>query len=396
MSVNWQLQFLLRKTGSISKRILLQGLYRNLLLRVYRPPICHNVKLWLKSYSSNSSKSISASRIIYKQPPKTLESEIYHQFLNELKYEVPEKYLARIENAQLVGRDGLLVLPEGSYAVEVAWNQGHLEALPDYYNEFRLRQLRRNIKKKQGSYYSLLSLWCGKNYYHWIHDALQRLYLVTDLLPEATHFIVPSSLTRYQYDSLKFAGIKDDQIICLGEQEVWELEALYFSPPTTVTGCDSPNANRWLQGLSVSNSGLDEVKQTKRIYISRRLATCRRIVNEFEIEQHLKGYGFDTYLLEEMSFSDQVSLFNQAEIVISSHGSGLTNLMFAHPKTMVLEVFEPEIVRTCFWSLSESLGQDYWYILGESRHNFPEPDIYLAPRKLLQTLEQMLQAKTID
>ncbi len=212
-------------------------------------------------------------------------------------------------------------------------------------------------------------------------------------MPKSTYFIVPSNLTCYQRESLKLVGIGDDRLVSLGSQEIWELETLYFSPPTALTGCDSPNANRWLQHLILLNSSLTEVKQTKRIYISRRLTACRRIVNEDEIEQHLQRYGFDTYLLEEMSFCDQVSLFHQAEIVVSSHGSGLTNLMFSQPGTQVLEVFEPEILRTCFWSLSESLGQDYWYVLGESRKNFPEPDIYLDSEKLLQTLTQMLKAK---
>ncbi len=131
----------------MAKRILLQGLCRSLLLRIYRPPICHQIKIWLTSHFDNNYEMISTAQVIYKQPPKTLEAKVYHQFLKELEYEVPDRYLARLENVRLIGKDGLLVLPDGSYAVEVAWNQGHLEFLPDYYNRLHFNQLKSNLKK---------------------------------------------------------------------------------------------------------------------------------------------------------------------------------------------------------------------------------------------------------
>jgi len=50
----------------------------------------------------------------------------------------------------------------------------------------------------------------------------------------------------------------------------------------------------------------------------------RRIINEHEVIEALATFGFVAYALEEMSFSEQVRLFSQAEMVVAPHGAGLT------------------------------------------------------------------------
>jgi hypothetical protein len=54
--------------------------------------------------------------------------------------------------------------------------------------------------------------------------------------------------------------------------------------------------------------------------------------------EKLESYGFDSYVLEDLSFYEQVDLFSSAEIVVGPHGAGFTNTIFADDLTL-LELF---------------------------------------------------------
>ena len=53
------------------------------------------------------------------------------------------------------------------------------------------------------------------------------------------------------------------------------------------------------------------------------------------------SYYIDTEItyLEDYTLSEQIKLFMQAKIIISSHGSGLCHLIWCQPGTKVIEIF---------------------------------------------------------
>ena len=71
------------------------------------------------------------------------------------------------------------------------------------------------------------------------------------------------------------------------------------------------------------------------IYISRRRANGRNIVNEQELIHALAEHGFTAYCLEEMSLDEQIRLFLHAKRIIAPHGAGLTNILWANSVTVV-------------------------------------------------------------
>ena len=111
---------------------------------------------------------------------------------------------------------------------------------------------------------------------------------------------------------------------------------------------------------------LDLTQYGKKIYISRARARARHIINEDAVTQLLNKFGFETVYLEEMSVIDQVTLFSNAHVVVAPHGSGLTNLVFCSPKTIVIELFSPHYLRTDYWMISQLLELKHYYCLGES------------------------------
>ena len=53
---------------------------------------------------------------------------------------------------------------------------------------------------------------------------------------------------------------------------------------------------------------------------------------------------FKNIILEDLSFSDQITYFNNAKFIIAQHGAGLFNLVFCKENTSILEI-EPILVQ---------------------------------------------------
>ncbi len=389
----------------LKEGLLLKERLKVMLNAVWQPVVCPSVKDWIETHPDADAEvietAITQSQTVQLTLPKTIESEIHPRFLSMMErdgfYTSSEKYLARISQPKLVGQNGLIILPDGSYALEPLMSQGHMEGFPEYYSLVQ-RQLAK-IKKvtKSGQYYSILQLYCqGNNPYHWLHDVLQNLYLTVERLPKDITYIVPQGLRQWQYESLAAVGINQDQTCPLPLGEIWEVESLYFSPPTKRHGRDLPGLNEWLREKCYNKFGIDpnRIERQERIYISRDSAKGRKIVNEPELEKLLKQYGFKKYLLETMTFEQIVRLFAAANAVVAPHGAGLANLIFSQPDTQVLEILEStaEGIGICFWSLSEVMGHEHWYLLGETAENIQTPgqaNIQVSIEKVERSLQHL-------
>ena len=90
----------------------------------------------------------------------------------------------------------------------------------------------------------------------------------------------------------------------------------------------------------------------KRIYV-RRNAGVRKLVNDQQINDILAAAGFTVVAPEELSFSEQVRLFSQAELVIGATGAAIANLIFCPPgcKVHVL-VAQHEDMPYWYWLLA--------------------------------------------
>lgn len=365
-----------------------------------RPPICESIKEWCQQQPSEIAQVLHPDLLkpqrVQRNLPQTIESQIHPVFHTRAKNYSPEKYLAHIHGTQLIGRNGSILLPDGHYATEPFMCRSYLEELPEYYGA--LRNALYSKTRKRGNYYTLLQIHArGSNYYHWMHDVLQRLYLILPLLPQDIRFIVPDGLKAWQIEALGVLGISESQLEFYSGNEIWQIDSLYFSPLTAVLGYDTLGANEWVRQVFYDKYAIhaQSLKRNQRIFISRSRTSGRRIDNEIEIFSILETFGFKRYFLETMSLQEQVQLFARAEAVVASHGAGLTNLMFAQPGTHVLEIFEPSgmAAHFCFWSLCHAMQHNYWYLLGETRENPAMPghlNIAVSCEKLSQALAHLV------
>ena len=356
------------------------------------PSFCENVRAWAADVLDTDSTTVLPPRRVKRNLPHTIEPEIDSAYVTCQDVSQREKYVVPIAGARIVGGIGLIVLPDGSYSSESVYARRVLEEDSDY----RSRKQRPTISKP-GTYFSLVDVWTvrsGGIYYHWLHDTLERLVGVLDLLPQGTKFIVPDDLKPFQLETLRLVGIEEELLVRYSGNEVWELERLYFSPPTSNSGSHRRDADLWLrdrlmEALKVPRAGRAPAR--RRLFVSRRNMKGRRITNEEEVEAILRDRGFETLMPETLSLRRQVELFAEASVIVSTHGSAFTNILFSPPGLVVLDMVPPSMLHTAyvFWSMSEELDHQYWYLAAADSGTGSVPDTYVPCEKLAATLERM-------
>jgi hypothetical protein len=355
-------------------------------------PICTDVAEWAGLHQDAESVVLLEARRLERRPPNTVAPEVHDVYASRRHADQPERRLVAVHDARLVGARGLVVLPDGSVAAESAWGEPLLERDPDH-----LAPRRRPVVWKPGHWCSLVVHWSGtRNYYHWLHDVLARLHGVLERVPPDTRFVVPAGLRPFQVDSLRYLGIDGARIVPFDGREVWQLETLHFAPRVSNVGSDRGEADRWLRDALVDGALLDGPPfpraGDRRIHISRRNAAKRRVVNDDEATALLERHGFETVLTEELSLREQIALFAQAGALVSTHGAGLTNMLYAAPGLRVVDMLEPGMldVGYIYWAMADELDHEYWYLVTEP---VPRPgfqnDTIVPIDRLAATLERM-------
>ena len=259
--------------------------------------------------------------------PKCLSGEIDPLFITNRNKASYPRCLARLQNAVLDGEDGLLFLPDGQVLLENHFFfTGHVITQPSY---FRRRTVAKTIS---GPVFTLLA-YCPGAHYHWMTDVLYRLYCSIEHLPKDITYLVPAHLSSVQRQTLMAFGIEPDQTLEVSAKERVCLSDLWYASPVLPSGYDSPEVTAWVSE-SLKKYLLpheDQSRPNHRFYITRQTAKTRRVVNEAEVCELLKNFGYIVLDCATMDLASQVANFAAAREIIAPHGAGLVNLMFAPP-----------------------------------------------------------------
>jgi capsular polysaccharide biosynthesis protein len=126
-------------------------------------------------------------------------------------------------------------------------------------------------------------------------------------------------------------------------------------------GILTPHMPPWIRYLANLIVG-EDIKPSRKIFITRKDAMNRNIKNQNELLMALKGW--ETVTLENLSIKDQVKTFAEATHIVSPHGAGLTNLLWCRPKTKVYELTHKAFIgKIVYPSLSHHLELKHHVIL---------------------------------
>ncbi|MGH8018614.1 MAG: glycosyltransferase family 61 protein [Opitutaceae bacterium] len=287
-------------------------------------------------------------------------------FRDRSSFPVFERCLARMKGARIHAPDGFLYLPDGRVLLEHHFFfREHIENHNLY---FTRRPPARGI---DGPVFPLIGF-CPGAHYHWMTEVLYRLHGCLDDLPRDTRFLIPSKVSKVHRDALETFGIGSERLLGMEHHDHFEFSDLWYSSPVTKSGYDVPEVARWVRDVFAAHGAReDEIAASasarpEMLYITRRLASRRRIVNEAKLIAMLTAAGMACIECEKLSFAEQRAMFSRARIVIAPHGAGLVNLLFAPLGGRLLEIHPEEIPTgaTCYWSIANALGWSYHHLRG--------------------------------
>jgi len=296
------------------------------------------------------------------------------------EYSPERPFVCELQNCRLLGNYALGMTEEGQIIPETTpYNprrlskeiNEHFDNQKDYLRlfGFRSRSPARRIDDR------VFPLVRNSGYYHWLVEYLPKIRLLEFYTKETGHkptLIVNSNPSNFVKDSLKAVGYGPN------EYEEWEGGDVQISNlvvplhRTHVFDHYKPeqsnyNLSRkdlyWLRNRI--RSKIDRTGGDRKIYISRQKAKNKKVTNYDEVESIITGFGFETYVLEDISFRRQVELFAEAEVIMGPHGAGLANMIFAEDP-LVIEMVPEDTLRPYFYFISEVMDFDHEPIITEA------------------------------
>ena len=290
-----------------------------------------------------------------------------HSFNYQIDYALgfrqKEVYTVPLQQVTFLGNSGALLLQD-SLITESVFDSLRL-VKSSAFKTFSWLGL---THKKKGFFTSVMHLpWAAQSNYHWFLDCLPRLYSLLDQIREPIQIIVPRQMPAFQRETLAFL-LKDHRnftLLPISKHEKWHLTDFIF--PSFVSNHNSgylPTAIlQQIREKTWRGYGVEAAAEKKKLFISRRKASKRRVLNEEALVQLLRPYGFQVIFAEALTYQEQVQLFYNAEYVVAPHGAGLTNILFSK-KCKVWELHPADVVKSHYFMLCKALAFDYFYSIG--------------------------------
>lgn len=211
----------------------------------------------------------------------------------------------------------------------------------------------------------------SQNFFHWLFDVLQKLEALDqrcsrEMIARRYTVLVPDG-----YDSdymLETLSAFDFNYYFQSSGECILVSDLAFIPDVSPTG----NYRKTLvQGMRSRLKCRFEItlpasRKSKRIYISRRSAKFRKILNEDEIVQVMLKHAFEIVDMDTIPFREQIAVMMGVEVVVSLHGAGLSHMLWMVEGGKVIEIrAEDDMHNNCYFSLASDLSLDYYYFLAQ-------------------------------
>jgi len=165
-------------------------------------------------------------------------------------------------------------------------------------------------------------------------------------------FVLPNP-SQY-LDKIAKEFFTDLKYMVMPKHETWQFKHLIVpSMSNHQDGIITPHLAPWTRVLkNILKVGSD---RKRKIFVTRNDAKTRKLLNAEKLMMALKGW--ETVTLEELPVIEQVRCFSEASHVVSTHGAGLTNLLWCEPGTKVIEIQDPKMLhKKVYPILSHHLG----------------------------------------
>lgn len=200
------------------------------------------------------------------------------------------------------------------------------------------------------------------NYFHFMTDSITRL-IGSLVKPNEYEVLLPKKFKSLNYvsESLDLFGFKP----------------FYYEPGVNVkvkelvlpthTAISGDYNNRIISIIRKKLFGKYKPNPFRKIYITRKNAKSRFVVNEAEILIVLQSQGYEIHSFETYTWIKQLKIMTETKCLIGLHGAGLTNMLFMSEGANVLEFRrKADDEFNCYYNLANTLKHSYFYQVSET------------------------------
>lgn len=317
-----------------------------------------------------------------RKKPANLKSTDLKLFAHEFEKEIPESHINIVKNVFIINQS-LISLRKFSLfsSYTYFYHPGYIKILKDF--------LRSTIRSFRGITYIDQGIWITDNksavYFHWLCDALGKYYLIPDKQSSKTVLLPEKYDINWIKEYLETMGV---EFVILKEGYWYKVKELVIpSYPAPSGNFNHENIKKVSSEIIKLTSKRNKVKQKKlkKIWISRETAR-RKVSNKDQIDKILEKHNFTNCILEDFSLKDKVELFQNAEVIAGSHGSGITNMIFMKKNTSVVDIRDPrDNVKNAFFTLASEFDLNYYYM----ERDVSIDQIIIDPNKLDKLLSSI-------
>ena len=224
-----------------------------------------------------------------------------------------------------------------------------------------LGSLRRRRRLAGGEPYVVaFNCWSGGNYFHWMCDVMPRLFLVRDLLPHSTVLLPSSHDVPFVHKTL--GAFRP------GAVEFFDPGVTPFLREAVVPGHIATSGNyheatmRELAAFLRAELAPGATPSGRRVYITRRKAKFRYVLNEDEVAGVVREHGFEVVSNEDITLEEQVALHTEAAALVGIMGANLVNTMFMPEGSSLLQLSKRDDAHNhCYYALAAAAGVRFLY-----------------------------------
>lgn len=234
------------------------------------------------------------------------------------------------------------------------------------------------------------------NYFHWniFHlpklAALERMGWKGPVIGPTRHW---AETHKYLLDSARIFGFDQSRFLP-PPAEHFQVDKLAYVSVDMMDG-------RLLSDVRTRIWRTKQPVHARRLYTQRAGAAHKRqLHNQREVETVLRHFEFEFVEADKVGFAEQVNIFSDASVIIGLHGAGLSNMMYAKPGALVIEISDLiDFPNPYYYALACELGHRYAHL--ECRTIFDETraplyrDLSVDTENMRRQLDAYLAAGTV-
>lgn len=187
------------------------------------------------------------------------------------------------------------------------------------------KKLKRPKQFFRGTYLVIPS---AKYFYHFVIESLPNISFALENYPEC-EVLISSRCPKWQIEILEQLEI-NFRVTHINSARVEKL--VFVTAPRLLTSKD-------LLRIKLLGKRVTATTPKLKLYIARGNKDRSDLKLESTLMYFLKSKGFTIIYPDDVSFSEQRYLFENADSIVSFHGGALTNIVWCTPGTKILEVF---------------------------------------------------------